>query len=462
MRSTGWGSAAWATAADVQRVGLTTGHGIVLCAMDGLVLRASRDLWAHTILFGPTRSGKGVSVLIPTLLSWPQSTIVMDLKGELAPLTAAYRRAQGQDVYRFDPLSLDGDAINPLDFVRYGTLREISDMQRLMNSLSQPEEQPTQVTEYWRAQSVETLVTCGLYLHYQDELPHTMGGLRRVMRHPSVPMPAMLSRMAACQHPALTPTVQAVIAEGVTSLQQLTPSRRQEVWGSAASLLSVWRDPLLDHNTRQTDIPFESFQDGARPVTLYMQVSPEDLQVRLRMVMRLLWGQIIWRLIDRPLTPPRWQVKLLIDEAGQLRHMEPILTMVSLAGGYGLGSLLVFQSPNQLTRWYGRANEILDNCGARIFYEPNDVYSAQWYEAYVGTATVPELSTRKAGDRWRLLYNQQIAESSSVHARPLLRADEFLALGEETCVMRVSGGCGPIRATKLRYHEDAVFQSLAG
>jgi type IV secretion system protein VirD4 len=452
----------WATVADVQRLGLTEGSGVVLGMLDGHILRASRDLWAHTVLIGPTRKGKGVSSVVPTVMSWPDSAVVLDIKGEVYDITAPALMEAGHEVYRFNPAGEVGHALNLMQFVRWDTIRQIADLQRLMESLAIAEESPTEISQYWRGKAIDTLLTVGCYLHYQDHYPETLGGLRQALVDPDCRMAELLQRIDSCAHPQLTATVKAFLREGVQGLKNVPAERRQEVWDSAARYLAIWRDPLVDYHTRTMEIPWERFQDGDVPITVYLQVTAEDLQGRFRPLFRTAVDQLIWRWMDRPVVgTSRRRGLLVMDEAGALRRVPAFETFVSQAAGYGLGSLLVFQSPNQIRRWYGEDNSILDNCGARVFYEPNDSRSAEMYESYMPMVTITEDVKRFAGDRWRPFYNQQVSVMERRHEARLLQDWQFLELGEETCVIRVSGGCAPIRATKLQYYNDRVFRTLA-
>jgi type IV secretion system protein VirD4 len=468
-QSTGYGSMQWATFADIQRVcggALLSGDGVVLGQVDRHILRASHDLWAHTVLIGPSRTGKGVSSVVPTLLAYPHSVVVLDIKGEDYDLTSQHRLNQvipdGQAVYRFNATATNGHAIDLLRFIRRGELPEVRDIQRLFDCLTTPEDASTEITEYWRGKATQTLETLTLYLPYQDRYPHTMGGLRRLMTSPAWPMATVLDAMGRCDPPDVSATIIELIREGVQAFRTVPFTKQQEVWDSAANYLSIWRDPSLEHNTRQQDIPWEHLQHGPAPITVYLQVTAEDLQGPLRSFFRTLISKIVWRQMEYPVNSRRWDCRFLVDEAGSLRYLPALESMVSQAAGYGLGSLLVFQSPNQLTRWYGAKNAILDNCGARVFYGPNDIDSAELYERYAGRSTVLEETHRLAGNRWHLTYNRDVSSTVMTHGRPLRMAEEFLGMEEDQCLIRVRGGCGPILATKLQYFTDPIFRTLAG
>ncbi|MCK7497169.1 MAG: type IV secretory system conjugative DNA transfer family protein [Comamonadaceae bacterium] len=82
------------------------------------------------MLSAPTRSGKGVGVVIPNLLNWPDSVVVLDIKGENYDITAGYRAAHGQAVYAFSPFDEDARSHrwNPLTAVRTSPLHRVGDL----------------------------------------------------------------------------------------------------------------------------------------------------------------------------------------------------------------------------------------------------------------------------------------------------------------------------------------------
>jgi type IV secretion system protein VirD4 len=130
-----YGSARWATEKEIRTAGLLNPDGVVLGQLGCHYLR--HDGPEHVLCFAPTRSGKGVGLVIPTLLTWPGSVIVHDIKGENCPLTAGWRERFGR-VLLFDPTNPDSSPYNPLLEVRRGDA-EIRDVQNIADILVDPE-----------------------------------------------------------------------------------------------------------------------------------------------------------------------------------------------------------------------------------------------------------------------------------------------------------------------------------
>ena len=130
-----YGSARWANQPDIRGAGLAGADGVILGRFEGQYLR--HDGPEHVLCFAPTRSGKGVGLVVPTLLTWPGSCIVHDIKGENWTLTSGFRAQHGR-VLLFDPTNSGSAAYNPLLEVRRGEW-EVRDVQNVADVLVDPE-----------------------------------------------------------------------------------------------------------------------------------------------------------------------------------------------------------------------------------------------------------------------------------------------------------------------------------
>jgi type IV secretion system protein VirD4 len=131
---TTYGSARWAEGREIRKAGLLHPDGVLLGLWRGAYLRHHGP--EHVLCFAPTRSGKGVGLVVPTLLTWPGSAIVHDIKGENWGLTAGWRARFGR-VLLFDPTNTKSAAYNPLLEVRRGEW-EVRDVQNIADVLVDP------------------------------------------------------------------------------------------------------------------------------------------------------------------------------------------------------------------------------------------------------------------------------------------------------------------------------------
>ena len=136
------GSARWAEKRDVKASGLFHEKGVVVGGWPGMfgTQTLRHDGPEHVLCFAPTRSGKGIGLVLPTLLSWQESVLVLDIKGENYALTAGYRASLGHKVIKFEPTNMDGShGYNPLAEIRIGTGHVVEDCQNIAMMIIDPD-----------------------------------------------------------------------------------------------------------------------------------------------------------------------------------------------------------------------------------------------------------------------------------------------------------------------------------
>jgi len=446
---TTYGSARWADAREIRRAGLLGPDGVVLGRFDGRYLRHNGP--EHVLCFAPTRSGKGVGLVIPTLLTWPGSTIVHDIKGENFQLTSGWR-AQVGSVLLFDPTNPQSAAYNPLLEIRKGDY-EVRDAQNIADILVDPEG-ALERRNHWEKTSHSLLVGAILHVLYA-EADKTLAGVANFLSDPSQSIDATLNVMLATPH--LGKGVHPVVASAARELLNKSENERSGVLSTTMSLLGLYRDPVVAKVTGRCDWRIRDLVDGVRPISLYLVVPPSDI-ARTKPLMRLVLNQIGRRLTESLDTDSRRQkLLLMLDEFAALGRLDFFESQLAFMAGYGIRSFLITQSLNQLERAYGPNHAILDNCHIRIAFSTNDERTAKRVSDALGTATEMRAMKNYAGHRlspWlgHLMVSRQ--ETS----RPLLTPGEVMQLSSNEAIVMVSG-VHPVRARKVRYYEDQQFQS---
>src|SRR5262245_54906322 len=445
---TTYGSARWADAREVRRAGLLGPDGVVLGRFDGRYLRHNGP--EHVLCFAPTRSGKGVGLVIPTLLTWPYSTIVHDIKGENFQLTSGWRARFGS-VLLFDPTNPASAAYNPLLEIRKGDC-EVRDAQNIADILVDPEG-ALERRNHWENTSHSLLVGAILHVLYA-EIDKTLGGVANFLSDPSRPIEATLNAMLATPH--LGERVHPVVASAARELLNKSENERSGVLSTTMSFLGLYRDPVVAKVTGRSDWRIRDLVDGPRPISLYLVVPPSDI-ARTKPLMRLVLNQIGRRLTESLDTDRRRQkLLLMLDEFAALGRLDFFESQLAFMAGYGIRSFLITQSLNQLERAYGPNHAILDNCHIRIAFSTNDERTAKRVSDALGTATEMRAMKNYAGHRlspWlgHLMVSRQ--ETS----RPLLTSGEVMQLSPTEAIIMVSGA-HTIRARNVRYYEDPQFQ----
>ena len=444
-----YGSARWADDREIRSAGLLGPDGVVLGRHTQDYLR--HDGPEHVLCFAPTRSGKGVGLVVPTLLTWPASAIVHDIKGENWTLTAGFRAKHGR-VLLFDPTNARSSAYNPLLEVRQGEW-EVRDVQNIADILVDPEGSLDK-RNHWEKTSHSLLVGAILHVLYAEN-DKTLAGVANFLSDPRRPVEATLRAMMDTPHLGEA-GVHPVIASSARELLNKSENERSGVLSTAMSFLGLYRDPVVARVTARCDWRIADLVGSRQPVTLYLVVPPSDIN-RTKPLIRLILNQIGRRLTEELSTSgKRHRLLLMLDEFPALGRLDFFESALAFMAGYGIKGFLIAQSLNQIERAYGPNNAILDNCHVRVSFATNDERTAKRVSDALGTATELRDSTNYAGHRLAPWLGHLMVSRQET-ARPLLTPGEIMQLPPTDEIVMVAG-TPPIRATKARYFDDARFQ----
>ena len=470
------GSARWATHRDVKRAGLLGGGGLLL----GLWRHGGRTRYLrhdgpeHVFVFAPTRTGKGVGLVLPNLLSWPHSVLVHDIKGENWALTAGWRSKElGSRCLRFDPTDTEGECAryNPLEEIRLGP-QEVRDAQNVADILVDPN--GDRVRDHWDRTAHGLLV--GLILHVlYAEGDKTLRGCVHLLTDPARQVDDTLGGMITTVHdpegvqgwtdPVTGAATQThpLVASAARALLDKSPNERSGVLSTALSFLDLYRDPIVAANTETSDFRLTDLVNGDEPLSLYLTVPPSDLN-RTRPLVRMILNQALRRLTEsmhfeggRATAAGRHPLLLMLDEfpaLGRLRFFEESLAFIA---GYGIRAVLITQDLSQHYGAYGREESITGNCHVRIAYTANKPETAEVLSKMAGEMTVhlEQRARRPHG------LGSRTSHVTQQTARRLLTPDEAMRLPSDDALVFVAGE-PPIRASKIRYYEDRELGRRAG
>ena len=443
-----YGSARWAKPQEVKAAGLLDPDGVVLGRYEGNYLR--HDGPEHVLCFAPTRSGKGVGLVVPSLLTWPGSAIVHDIKGENWQLTAGFRARHGR-VLLFDPTNPKSSAYNPLLEVRRGEW-EVRDVQNIADILVDPEGS-LEKRNHWEKTSHSLLVGAILHVLYAEK-DKTLAGVAAFLSDPRRPIETTLAAMMKTAHLGEAGP-HPVIASAARELLNKSDNERSGVLSTAMSFLGLYRDPVIAEVTRRCDWRIADMVEATVPTTLYLVVPPSDIN-RTKPLIRLILNQVGRRLTeDLQANGGRHRLLLMLDEFPALGRLDFFESALAFMAGYGLKSFLIAQSLNQIEKAYGPNNSILDNCHVRVSFATNDERTAKRVSDALGTATEMKAMKNYAGHRLSPWLGHLMVSRSET-ARQLLTPGEIMQLPSTDEIVMVAG-TPPIRAKKARYYEDRRF-----
>ena len=270
-----YGSSRWASPREIGKAGLFRSVGVFLGQYADRYLR--HDGPEHVMAFAPTRSGKGVGLVVPTLLSWTGSAVIHDIKGENWQLTAGWR-TKFSHCLLFNPTDPRSARYNPLLEVRKGA-DEVRDVQNIADILVDPEG-ALERRNHWEKTSHALLVGAILHVLYAEE-EKTLARVATFLSDPRRSFAATLRRMMETNHLGTEEHAQVhpVVASAAREVLNKSENERSGVLSTAMSFLGLYRDPTVAAATSACDWRIADLMDAKHPVSLYLVVPPSDISV---------------------------------------------------------------------------------------------------------------------------------------------------------------------------------------
>jgi type IV secretion system protein VirD4 len=449
------GDARFAHAGDLARQGLfgNEGSGIVVGKSGRRILRLGGQRFA--ILAAPTRSGKGVGVVVPNLLDYLESVVVLDIKQENFDLTSGWRASQGHEVYLFNPFAEDRRTHrwNPLTYVSPDPAFRVSDLQAIAAMLY-PDGADEQ--KFWVSQARNAFLALALYLFEcrDDALATgfpcittpTLGAIYRLSSGEGGDLKAHLSGLM--QQPFLGDSARTAFATLLSQADETFAS----IIGSFKQPLNAWVNPVLDAATSGDDFLLGDVR--RKRMSIYVGIQPHKL-AEARVILNLFFSQLVnCNTRELPQANPelKHQCLLLMDEFTAIGRIDILASAIGYLAGYNLRLLPVIQSMAQLDAAYGKetARTLITNHALQVIYAPREQQDANDYSEMLGYTTVR---------RENLTRGRELSRSESVERRALMLPQELKALGGDKEVILCEGMAHPAMCGKIRYYKERRYRS---
>ena len=465
------GTAHWMSTSDIKKTGLyRQKEGVYIGGFeDGSKLEYLKHNGPeHILAFAPTRSGKGIGLVIPTLLDWRESVIVLDIKGENWALTAGWREQYANNrVLKFDPTAPNGMSVkfNPLDEIRMETDYEIGDVQNIAMMIVDTDGKG--LRDYWEKSSFSFISGLILYTIYKSKKENkrypNLSDVYELLNQSDIQ--DLLDEMINSHHRLISIVGREMLNKA--------PEELSGVVGSASSSLNLYVDPIISNNTSKSEFKINDLMNGEKPVSLYLVLKPND-KSRIMPLIRLIMNQLLRRLLEdlefengKSIQNYNHRMLLMLDEFTSLGKLSIFQESLAFMAGYGIKAYIIVQDVSQLYEAYGKDESIMSNCHIRVAFAPNKVETAELLSKMTGTTTVVKSYTTTSGDRISVMLGQ-VTESLQEISRPLLTVDECMRLKgakkssdgqvlEGGDMLIFIAGQAPIYGKQILFFKDKIF-----
>jgi type IV secretion system protein VirD4 len=334
----------------------------------------------HLVTIAPSRTGKGTTAIIPTLLEYEASMLVIDPKGQNAAITAERRREIGHAVFCLNPFGLHGEEpwqlprhrFNPLDRFDPASETFVADMMSLCEALIITEGKDP----HWSNSARDLVAGILMFLKTTPEERATLGRMREIITLPPPMLTDQLLKMSKSDYPPVAQKASRFLS-GSNEIQSIV--------STAISQTSFLDDPAIAASLEASDFDFADLK--TKRMTVYLILPARFLSAHARWL-RLM---VVSTLDTLTMTPAGdgFPVLLLLDEFAQLGHLSAVENAMGMAAGYGIQLWCILQDLNQAKNIYGDRHEtFLANAGIVQIFTPNDLTTADYFSKRSGLRSV--------------------------------------------------------------------------
>lgn len=477
-----YGNARFANSADIRKMGLfpkkgkdgkIDNNGIIIGMYNNQLLRFGGQQFVA--LGAPTRSGKGVGIVIPNLLDYPNSCVVQDIKLECFEYTSKYRKEiLKQDVFLFNPYSFKTHRYNPLFYIDMKGENADAELNDFANILY-PLKNDGSVTDYFNGKAKDLFIGLCYMMNdllgtrkgiaflqkYKLECSFSLYGILKLSEGLNFEVEIADGEIKTISNFADTyntlvemKMVSPKAKERIDAFFEIkSDNERSSAMGSFISPLAIFRADNMRLATSANDFDFRDLR--RKKMTIYIGITPDKL-ASAKPILNIFWQQLILINVQQGLPQSNKELKhpclLLMDEFTASGYLATYSSAISFMAGYDLRSLIIYQADSQLTNnkpeGYGQAeaNTLLKNHACRIYYAMKDDDAKRLSES-LGTKTVKQRS-RNLG--------QGGGGSESETSRALMLPKEIEEMQFDTEIIKIEGK-PPIKCQKALYYSNKYF-----
>lgn len=466
-----YGNSHWATDGEIKKMGLTAQKGVILAKKSGSLLRY--DKTTSTLIIAPPGAGKTAGEIIPNALYWPESLVAVDIKGEILQKTGHVRsrfsrvldfRPAEQSEVKFNPFASE---ILPKD--DSGRIRHVQQISSLIYSAKGKGDSG----DHWVQEARNMFNFIALYLVYtqgETSLPEIRSF---ALSHPNfyewigelvnpAPEDEEVEEDEELDEnlPDAFEGMPSIVKEEATALSQKAYKEFSGILSSFKVKLDVFSDPTVAENFSSNSFTFEEFRTGAKPLSLYIKVSEEDME-RIAPALRILLDLLYKRLMSNEPKKEEHGVLGIFDEFPRMGFLPVVLKMPALGRSYKLPALFAFQDAAQVEEVYGKEGMRILNSSTeyKLIFFQNDYETAKRISDSIANYTRIKKGDSESTRDGELKTSK--SKSKNLEGAALVRADEIMSLKEDEVIVMVARWANtPIKASPAYWFRDRKMKKL--
>jgi type IV secretion system protein VirD4 len=400
-------------------------------------------------VIGPPRSGKGASLIIPNCLEWPDSLIVLDMRGETYDATAGYR-SRFSKVVRFSPADENGntETYNPLDYVSPDPDQRDLDIKSIAAALL-----PTPKTDtYWIEDGRALFSGIVAYVLDDPQIPASRKNLGEVLEvisgvnegirewltrvaGPGQTRPSWVSRFALSQ---------------LSRFAEMSGKQFDGVHGSVMAAISPFQNERILRATSTSSFDLRTLR--REKISIYLDFRIQQVK-SIGPIFNIFMTQFMDHMSRAMPKKGDKRILVLLDEFQNLGKLENALTVATVLGGFGIPTWFFVQSLRSLDNVYTREGRqtLVNAARAQIFLGAQDPEDQKYVSDLLGQKK--EIVKDKS-QSWRPMEAaRQYSIQEKLQTMPLMRPDEVGSLRDDLAIIKLRGRA-PIMSLRNNYYAD--------
>ncbi len=440
-----YADACWANNFDLSKAGLIKNKGLFLGKYKNEFIRCDKD--THSIVVAPTRSGKGVGIIIPNLLTWRGSVVCLDIKHENFKLTAGIREKYGHEVFMWAP----GDSknkshgFNPFDQISKDPRQCIQDIRRIAGiMLPDP---PHDI--FWVTEARSLFIGLALYVIDRKDVPSTLGSIYRLLSCEAEL--GDICRYIIKTHPHLS-------LEILSFLHRFANKAAKERSGVKSTLdaaMQPWSEPKIDAATSESSFQIDDLRK--KQISVYIGVKPGQLK-GMSAVIRIFFEFLVNKMTTEEPDPKKepHELLILLDEIHTLGKMDIMTRAFTLSAGFKCRVMAVVQQYSWLDEVYNKniREGVVGNCTNKVFYRAGNLSQAKEISEMLGKRMVKMVSRSQKNS----FKYEPATKTTSLQEKPLMSADKIMRLNKSKEILFCDADY-PVLCNKIVYYKDPAFKN---